>query len=77
MGDGPVVAAVLAPDRPSLRGGNREPLPAFGAATLQHVTAILRGHAHQEAVGTAPAAAIRLKRAFALGHDALNPCKLE
>ena len=52
-----------------------EALAALGAAALQDVTAVLRGHAHQEAVGAATAPAIRLKRAFAL-HDARNPCKL-
>ena len=63
------------PARPGLRGGNRQPLAAFGAATLQDVTAIFRGHAHQEAMSAPAAAAIRLKRAFTL-HNARNPCEL-
>ena len=73
--DGPTIAAVSCTWPAGLRGGNRQPLAALGAATLQDVPPVLRGHADQEAVSAAPAAAIGLKRAFAL-HDARNPCKL-
>ena len=51
---------------------NRQALSTFGAATLQHLAAVLGRHAHQESVALGAAAGIGLKRSLALlgsGHS--------
>jgi hypothetical protein len=45
-----------------------EPLAALGAPALQHLTAVLGRHAHQESVRFLTVPTIRLKCAFALRH---------
>jgi hypothetical protein len=46
-----------------------KPFAAFGAAALQDVPAIFRGHPDEKPVGFLPAPPVRLKSTFAL-HDA-------
>ena len=45
-----------------LRGGNRQALTSLGAAPLQHLPAVFRGHAHEETVRALAAPAVWLER---------------
>ena len=55
------------------RRGHGQALPPLGAPARENLTALLRRHTDEEPVGPLPVAAIRLKCAYALGHDSLNP----